>query len=142
MSETKLTRSFTLVVRYAETDAQGVVHHANYLTWFEEGRSEFLRQQGCFYSDMERDGFFVIVAKAVVEYRAPSFYEDRITIATTLEKGKGRLLEFSYRVTNQDDVLVAEGQTRHLVLDAERRLVSMPDKYRTLLNGDAHEYVT
>ena len=136
MSENKLTRSFTLTVRYVETDAQGVVHHANYLSWFEEGRSEFLRQQGCFYSDMERDGFFVIVAKATVEYRSPSFYEDRITIATTMEKGKGRLLEFSYRATNQDGVLVAEGQTRHLVLDAERRLVSMPDKYQQLLNKD------
>jgi acyl-CoA thioester hydrolase len=134
MSEGPQTRSFTLTVRYAETDAQGVVHHANYLSWFEEGRSEFLRQQGCFYSDMERDGFFVIVAKATVEYRAPSFYEDRITIATTMDKGKGRLLEFSYRATNQDGVLVAEGQTRHLVLDAERRLVSMPDKYQQLIN--------
>ena len=78
--------------------------------------------------------FFVIVAKATVEYRAPSFYEDRITIATTMDKGKGRLLEFSYRATNQDGVLVAEGQTRHLVLDAERRLVSMPDKYQQLIN--------
>lgn len=136
MSDNKLTRSFTLTVRYVETDAQGVVHHANYLSWFEEGRSEFLRQQGCFYSDMERDGFFVIVAKATVEYRSPSFYEDRITIATTVEKGKGRLLEFSYRATNQDGVLVAEGQTRHLVLNAERRLVSMPDKYQQLLNKD------
>ena len=130
------TRSFTLTVRYAETDAQGVVHHANYLTWFEEGRSEFLRQQGCFYSDMERDGFFVIVAKAEVDYRAPSFYEDQITIATTLVKDKGRLMEFSYRATNQDGILVAEGQTRHLVLDAERRLVSLPEKYREILRKE------
>lgn len=135
MSNGSLTRSFTLTVRYAETDAQGVVHHANYLSWFEEGRSEFLRQQGCFYSDLERDGYFVIVARAEVDYRAPSFYEDRITIATTLERGKGRLLEFSYRATNQDGVLVAEGKTRHLVLDAERRLVSLPDKYRQLIQG-------
>lgn len=134
MSERTQTRNFTLTARYSETDAQGVVHHANYLSWFEEGRSEFLRQQGCFYSDMERDGFFVIVAKAVVEYRAPSYYEDRITIATTLHKGRGRLLEFSYRATNQDGVLVAEGQTRHLVLDAERRLVSLPEKYQELIN--------
>jgi len=96
MTDKFLTRTFTLTVRYAETDAQGVVHHANYLTWFEEGRSEFLRQQGCFYSDMERDGFLVIVARAEVDYRAPSFYEDRISIATTLEKGRGRLLEFTY----------------------------------------------
>jgi acyl-CoA thioester hydrolase len=136
MADRQLTRSFTLTVRYAETDAQGVVHHANYLTWFEEGRSEFLRQQGCFYSDMERDGFFVIVAKVEVDYRAPSFYEDRITVATTLEKGRGRLLEFSYLATNQKGVLVAEGRTRHLVLDTERRLVSLPDRYLHLLFGE------
>jgi len=136
MAETKLTRSFTLTVRYAETDAQGVVHHANYLTWFEEGRSEFLRQQGCFYSDMERDGFFVIVAKVEVDYRSPSFYEDRITIATTMEKGKGRMMVFSYRATKQDGVLVAEGRTSHLVLDAERRLVSIPDKYLAILHKE------
>jgi acyl-CoA thioester hydrolase len=133
MPEGTQTRNFTLTVRYAETDAQGVVHHANYLTWFEEGRSEFLRQLGCNYSDMERDGFFVIVARAEVDYRAPSFYEDRITIATTLEQGKGRLLVFSYQATNQEGVVVAEGRTRHLVLNAERRLVSMPDKYQQLL---------
>ena len=133
MPEGTQTRSFALTVRYAETDAQGVVHHANYLTWFEEGRSEFLRQQGCFYSDMEREGLFVIVARAEVDYRAPSFYEDRITIATTLEKGKGRKLEFSYRAANQDGVVVAEGRTCHLILDAERRLVSLPSRYQQLL---------
>ena len=113
-----------------------MVHHASDLTWFEEGRSEFLRQQGCCYSDMERDGFFVIVARAEVDYRAPSFYEDRITIATTLVKGRGRLLEFSYRATNHQGVLVAEGVTRHLVLDAERRLVSLPGKYQQILCGE------
>ena len=136
MAEKTLTRSFTLTVRYAETDAQGVVHHANYLTWFEEGRSEFLRQQGCFYSYMERDCFFVIVAKVEVDYRSPSFYEDRITIATTMEKGRGRMIVFSYRATNQDGVLIAEGRTRHLVLDAERRLVSIPGKYIEILHKE------
>ena len=136
MADRQLTRSFMLTVRYAETDAQGVVHHANYLTWFEEGRSEFLRQQGCFYSDMERDGFFVVVARVEVDYRAPSFYEDCITVATTLEKGRGRLLEFSYRAINQKGVLVAEGRTRHLVLDRERRLVSLPDRYLQPLSGE------
>jgi acyl-CoA thioester hydrolase len=136
MADKPLTCTFSLTVRYAETDAQGVVHHANYLTWFEEGRSEFLRQQGCFYSDLERDGFFVIVARAEVDYRAPSFYEDRINIATTLEKGRGRLLEFTYRATNQNGVLVAEGRTRHLVLDNQRRMVSLPERYRQIINRD------
>ena len=133
MPEGTTTRVFTLTVRYAETDAQGVVHHANYLTWFEEGRSEFLRQQGLCYSDMEREGFFVIVAQATVDYRAPSYYEDRITISTTLLKGRGRMLDFTYKATNQDGILVAEGRTRHLVLDRKRRLVSMPERFRQLL---------
>ena len=135
MFEGTQTRNFTLTVRYAETDAQGVVHHANYLTWFEEGRSDFLRQQGCFYTNMEQDGFYVIVAHAEVDYRSPSFFEDRITVATTLEKGRGRLLEFSYQATNQDGVVVAEGRTRHLILDAKRRLVSLPEKYQQFLLG-------
>ena len=87
-----LSRSFTLIVRYAETDAQGVVHHANYLTWFEEGRSEFLRQLGMNYSDFERAGFFVVVAHAEVDYRAPAFYEDLVTVMVPLEKARSRVL--------------------------------------------------
>jgi acyl-CoA thioester hydrolase len=62
MSARTQTSNFTLTVRYAETDAQGVVHHANYLTWFEEGRAEFLRQKGCYYSNLEKEGYFVVVA--------------------------------------------------------------------------------
>ena len=133
MSARTQTSNFTLTVRYAETDAQGVVHHANYLTWFEEGRAEFLRQKGCYYSNLEKEGYFVVVARATVDYRAPAFFEDRITVATTLVKGGGRLLEFSYRAINQDGALVAEGSTRHLVLDRERRLVSLPESFRQLL---------
>ena len=136
MPEGTQTRNFTLTVRYAETDAQGVVHHSNYLVWFEEGRSEFLRQQGCFYSDMERDGFFVIVAKVEVDYRAASFYEDQITIATTLEKFGKRLMIFSYQATNQEGVVVATGRTRHLVLGANRQLVSLPEKYLEILRKE------
>ena len=72
-------------------------------------------------------------ARATVDYRAPAYFEDRITIATTLERGGGRLLEFSYRAINQDGTLVAEGATRHLVLNRERRLVSIPDSLRRIL---------
>ncbi|NIQ12685.1 MAG: acyl-CoA thioesterase, partial [Gammaproteobacteria bacterium] len=82
---------------------------ANYLKWFEEGRSEFLRQQGLNYGDMEREGCYVIVVQASVDYKAPSYFEDRITVATTLEMCKGRMLEFSYVANNQAGVVVAEG---------------------------------
>ena len=82
---------------------------------------------------MEADGFFVIVVKSEVTYKAPSFYEDRITVATTLEKGSGRKLEFTYVATNQDGVVVAEGKTTHFVINRERRLVAMPEKYQNIL---------
>lgn len=120
------TTRFELTVRYAETDAQGVVHHANYLVWFEEGRSEHLRQKGLCYSDMERRGLFVVVAEAQVQYKAPAFYEDRITIETTLQRARGKILEFTYRALNGSGTLLATGRTLHLVIDASRRTVSLP----------------
>lgn len=121
-----VTKTTNLIVRYAETDAQGVVHHSNYLVWLEEARSDFLRQQGLPYSDLEKSGFFVVVTEAAVTYRSPAFYEDRISIATRLVKARGRLLEFVYLIHNDEGVLLAEGRTRHLVLGADRRPVSLP----------------
>lgn len=128
-------RSFTLTVRYAETDAQGVAHHANYLTWFEEGRSEFLRQAGMNYSDIERAGFFAVVARAEINYRAPAFYEDRVTVTTSLEKAHRRLLEFAYRAVNQDGMLLAEGRTVHVVIGKDRRPTSLPEEWMERLGG-------
>lgn len=122
-----MTTSFDLTVRYAETDAQGVVHHANYLVWFEEGRSDHLRQKGFCYSDIERSGFYVVVVEAEVKYKAPAFYEDRITIETTLQRAKGKILEFTYRASNQAGATLAEARTLHVVLDADKRPVSLPE---------------
>ena len=122
-------RSYTLTVRYAETDAQGVAHHANYLTWFEEGRSEFLRQAGMNYSDIERAGFFVVVAHAEIAYRAPAFYEDRVTVTTVIDKARSRILKFSYRAVNQDGVVLAEGHTVHVVIGPDRRPTSLPSEW-------------
>jgi acyl-CoA thioester hydrolase len=122
-------RSFTLTVRYAETDAQGVVNHANYLTWFEEGRSEYLRQQGLNYSDLERAGFNVVVAHAEVDYRAPAYFEDRVCITTVLRKVRSRVMEFAYRAVNQSGVLLAEGRTVHVVIGRDRRPASLPGEW-------------
>ena len=121
-----LSRSYTLTVRYAETDAQGVVHHANYLVWFEEGRSELLRQEGLHYSDLERAGYFAVVAHAEVDYRAPAFYEDRVTVTTTFARVRARVLEFAYRAVNQDGALLAEGRTVHVIIGRDRRPTSLP----------------
>lgn len=132
-----LSRAFTLTVRYAETDAQGVAHHANYLTWFEEGRSEFLRQLGMNYSAFERAGFFVVVAHAEVDYRAPAFYEDRLTVTVTLEKVRSRVLEFAYRVVNQAEVLLAVGRTVHVVTGRDRRPTALPQEWLARFHSGA-----
>jgi len=121
-----MTTSFELTVRYAETDAQGVVHHSNFLVWFEEGRSDHLRQKGLCYSEIERSGFFVVVVEAEVRYKAPAFYEDRIIIETTLKLARGKILEFTYRAGNQSGMTLAEGRTLHVVLGADKRPVSLP----------------
>jgi len=121
-----MTRSSTLTVRYAETDSQGIVHHSNYLVWFEEGRSDFLRQQGLHYRDFEKAGYFVVVAHAEIRYKAPACYEDRVTVATTLERLGGKVLEFSYRAVNDAGTVLAEGRTRHIVLGPDRRPKSLP----------------
>jgi acyl-CoA thioester hydrolase len=131
-----LSRSFTLTVRYAETDAQGVVHHANYLVWFEEGRSEFLRQLGMNYSDFEAAGFFAVVAHADVDYRAPAFFEDRITVTTTLARVRNRLMEFTYRVVNQYGNLIAEGRTVDVFTGGDRRPTALPTEWLSRFQGD------
>jgi len=121
-----ITTAFTLTVRYAETDAQGVVHHSNYLVWFEEGRSDLLRQKGMNYTDFEKAGYFIVVAEATVKYKAPSFYEDEVRIETTLERAKGKVLEFTYRACNACGTLLAEGRTVHVVIGADRRPTPLP----------------
>jgi acyl-CoA thioester hydrolase len=123
-----ITTTYTLTVRYVETDAQGIVHHSNHLVWFEEGRSDLLRQQGMNYTDFEKAGFFVVVAEANVKYKAPAFYEDEVRIETTLERVKGKILEFTYRALNTAGVLLAEGRTVHVVVGADRRPTPLPEE--------------
>nr|WP_320116115.1 thioesterase family protein [uncultured Desulfuromonas sp.] len=122
-----------VIVRYAETDAQGVVHHATYPVWFEEGRSDFLRQLGTPYSEWEEMGYYVVVADLSLRYLAPAFYEDQLTVETSLQRLKKRLIEFSYRILREDEVIV-QGSSRHLIVG--------PDKQPRALEGAFYERLT
>ncbi len=128
-----------VTVRYAETDAQGIVHHANYLVWFEEGRSEFLRQQGFHYSDLEKAGYYVVVAEAEVRYRSPAFYEDRLSVETTLVRLRRKLLEFRYRIFDFQGKNLAEARTVHMVLGRDRRPTGLPQEFVERLQGAVTE---
>lgn len=104
-------------VRYAETDAQGIVHHAVYPVWFEEGRSDFLRKVGVAYSQWEQQGYFVVVVDLTSRYAKPAYYEDNLTVVTCLKRFRKRLMEFSYCVVDEMGTKIAHGTTRHLIMD-------------------------
>ncbi len=121
----------TLRVRYAETDQMGVVYHSNYIIWFEVGRVEMLRQLGFAYREMEKqDGTHLAVADMRCRFKAPARYDDRISVRTRLLNVRESLVHFGYEIVRADDgMLLAEGETVHLVLDADFKRRPLPDKY-------------
>jgi acyl-CoA thioester hydrolase len=125
-------------VRYAETDKMGIVHHSNYLIWFEAGRSDLCRARGFSYKEMEEQaGALMVVAESYVRYKSPAFYEDVLSIRTTVSEVRSRSIRFSYEIhRTSDDTLIAEGETLHLVTDTNQRVRTIPDVYRHLLLDD------
>jgi acyl-CoA thioester hydrolase len=122
-------------VRYAETDQMGVVYHANYLVWFEIGRTEFCRARGFAYREMEEnDHAFLVVAESYCRYKAPAYYDDELIVRTHVTELRRRSVRFGYEVVRlSDDTIIAEGETGHVVTDTNGRVISMPEHYRTAL---------
>ena len=124
----------TLQVRYAETDQMGVVYYANYMVWFEIGRTDFCRKHGFAYREMEQqDGLYIMVAEARCRYKAPACYDDEILVRTCLKEIRRRVLIFGYEIYRQaTDELLAEGETVHVITDHDGHPRSLPEKYREL----------
>ncbi len=122
-------------VRYAETDKMGIVHHSNYLIWFEYGRSDFCRARGFSYKDMEEvDNALLVVAEAYCRFKSPAFYEDELVIRTKLEEIRSRSIRFVYEIVRPaDSVLLAEGETLHLVTDLNKKIRTLPEQYKEKL---------
>jgi acyl-CoA thioester hydrolase len=120
-------------VRYAETDQMGMAYYANYLIWMEAGRSDFCRECGFSYRDLERDEkAFLSVVEANCRYLSPARYDDEILVETELTRLKSRVVEFTYRI-KRVDLLLAEGRTLHVVLGPDGRPRTMPERYLKLL---------
>jgi acyl-CoA thioester hydrolase len=121
-----------LRVRYAETDQMGVVYHANHFIWFEIGRVELMRQLGFSYRDMEKqDGCYVAVVEAKCRYRAPARYDDEILVRTRLLNVRESVIHFGYELLRaQDGMLIAEGDTTHIVTDPNMKIAVLAEKYR------------
>lgn len=132
-------------VRYAESDQMGVAYHANYLIWCEVGRTDFIRELGLNYAEMERDGVMLAVADAHIRFHASARYDDRVRIVTTLTGVRSRMLTFVYEIVRLDEQGVegerlASASTTLVSLDANGRPAALPAAIRTLLaRGHAAE---
>jgi acyl-CoA thioester hydrolase len=120
-------------VRYAETDQMGMAYYANYLIWMEVGRSDYCRECGFSYRDLEQqEQAFLAVAEANCRYLAPARYDDEILVETEISRVKTRVVEFIYRIM-RGETLLAEGRTVHVVIGPDGRPRTMPDRYLDLL---------
>ena len=112
-------------VRYQETDGQGRVHHANYLTWFELARVEMLRAAGHSYRELEDSGVFLVVAEASMRYYLPALFDDLLRLRITTVRAKGARIEHRYEVFRGDELL-ADGQTTVACVDRTGRVKRLP----------------
>jgi acyl-CoA thioester hydrolase len=112
-------------VRYAETDRMGVAYNSHHLTWFEVGRTELLRDLGFPYSEFERGGIMLPVREAGVKYLKPAFYDDVLTVATSINRKPGVRILIEYEIL-RDDVTIATGFTEHVFTDTGFHPVKPP----------------
>jgi len=114
-------------VRYAETDKMGIVYYANYLVWFEVGRTDFLRERGWSYREMEDDGLSLPVVEAGCTYRRAALYDDELEVRTTGVLLSPVRVRFDYQVVRPADAAtVADGHTVHASLDRTGRPARLP----------------
>ena len=115
-------------VRYAETDGMGVVYYGNYLTWFEVGRTDLMRQLGESYRDLEtKERIYLPVIEVSCRYRSPARYDDVIEIRTKASRPARTQIRFDYELKRvEDGVLLASGSTLHVAVTFEGKLCRLP----------------
>lgn len=120
----------TFHVRYAETDSMGVVHHAAYLVWFEEGRSAYIREQGWSYADIEAAGFYLAAGELKAKYRRAARYDQAITVKTWIEDLRSRTMTFGCEIVDarSEDVLF-EASLKLICLNAAGEITRIPDSW-------------
>ena len=132
-------------VNYYETDMMGIVHHSNYIRWFEEARIEFLRANDLDYKRMEDECIQIPVVSVSCSYKNPATFDDDVTIKTSLRKYNGIVAEIEYKVyRDSDGVLLVTGESSHCFVDKEtfkpvslkRERPDMHEKFMNVLGGE------
>lgn len=126
-------------VLYGDTDAAAVVYNANYLRYFELGRTEFMRDRICTYRDIEQLGFVLPVIECHIRFKAPARYDDLLIIETILTDLKKVTCTFSYRIMQEEDSsrprLLAKGSTTLASITRQGKLTPLPDEIITKLQS-------
>ena len=116
-------------VRYAETDRMGLLHHANFVVYFEQGRTELLRKRGLSYRDLEDGGHLLVVVDLALKFRKPAKYDDLLTVRTIVERVTHVKIIHRYEVL-RDGELLAEGRTTLACVDRDGRPQALPETLR------------
>ncbi len=120
----------TYRVLYGDTDAAGVVYYANYLRFFERGRTEYMREMVLTYRDIENQGLTLPVIESYSRYKAPAAYDDLLVIETSLVELKNVSCRFNYRIYRNDNdnsrTLLAKGYTVHASVNRDGKLTRFP----------------
>ncbi|MDR1195252.1 MAG: acyl-CoA thioesterase [Endomicrobium sp.] len=119
-------------VSYADTDQMGMVYYGNYLTYYERGRTELLREIGLEYKIIEERGFYFPVIYAECNYRAPAKYDDLITVETRLSEVTAATITCSYIIKNEDKILVT-GKTKHPFVNKSFKPVRFPQDIKEII---------
>lgn len=129
-----------IVVRYAETDQMGIVHHSNYPIWYEVARTELIKQMGLTYSEMEQQGLILPLIELQSKYISAAYYEDCLIVEAELKKVTGVKMEIEYAVYREDDETpINVGKTIHALVGRNLKPVNVrkqfPDIYQKLLRA-------
>ena len=125
------TNTIDVEVRYKETDAMGVVHHSNYLVWFELARTSLCRLSGYAYHEIEKSGYQILVTAARLDYRMPARYGDTVQVTCSMDQLTSRTMRFRYAVDRAGERLV-NGTTEHVWISGETgRFCRIPEPQRT-----------
>jgi acyl-CoA thioester hydrolase len=122
---TSMSHEISFRVRYAETDRMGLLHHANYIVYFEMGRTELLRQRGISYRDIEDSGHLLVVIEVGCKFKRPAYYDDLLTLRTTVERVTHVKIVHRYEVF-RDGVLLAEGHSTLACVDRDGKPQALP----------------
>jgi acyl-CoA thioester hydrolase len=125
----------TFYVRYAETDAMGIVHHASYIVYFEEGRSHYARERGSDYASFERSGHYLAVSEVAARYVKPTVYGQKIITRCWLAEMKSRSLTFNYEIVDaaSREILVT-GFSKHICITHDGKVTTIPAEWRAWAN--------